>query len=279
MDRTGCTLILATLLLGGCAPAQDRNTPPSTKDDARSAASALAREMLRMRARADTIDAIFQPMPLLRPAQEAALRRFGNDTQLAAARRLGVAPNTSEAELEQLVRAGRLVRLADSSEHWVVRRLDHSAPYVTPDAAALLRELAQRFHGALAEAGVPPYRLEVTSALRSAEDQARLRALNPNAAQGLSTHQYGTTFDVAYNAFAPPAAPIVQPEVAEADWLEPHLVEVAAALAETVAARRSRELMAVLGTLLIDLQNEGRVMVTLERLQPVYHMTVARRAN
>jgi hypothetical protein len=279
MDRTGCTLILATLLLGGCAPAQDRNTPPSTKDDARSAASALAREMLRMRARADTIDAIFQPMPLLRPAQEAALRRFGNDTQLAAARRLGVAPNTSEAELEQLVRAGRLVRLADSSEHWVVRRLDHSAPYVTPDAAALLRELAQRFHGALAEAGVPPYRLEVTSALRSAEDQARLRAVNPNAAEGRSTHQYGTTFDIAYNAFAPPAAPIVEPALPEGDWLEPHLVEVAAALAETVAARRSRELMAVLGTLLIDLQNEGRVMVTLERLQPVYHMTVARRAN
>jgi hypothetical protein len=35
--------------------------------------------------------------------------------------------------------------------------------------------------------------------------------------------------------------------------------------------------MAVLGGVLLELQNEGSVMVTLERLQPVYHMTVARR--
>lgn len=46
---------------------------------------------------------------------------------------------------------------------------------------------------------------------------------------------------------------------------------------EPVAARRSRELMAILGNVLIEAQDEGKVMVTLERLQPVYHMTVARR--
>ena len=63
----------------------------------------------------------------------------------------------------------------------------------------------------------------------------------------------------------------------EDDSLEPHLIRYAAIAAERVAARRAMELRAILGEVLIELQNEGMVMVTLERLQPVYHMTVARR--
>lgn len=237
---------------------------------------ALAREMQKIHARVDSIDAIFQPMPLLRPAQEAALRRFDNDAQLAVARRDGIPPDTRRAALDELVSDGRLVLLADSTEHWVVRRLDHSSPYLTRAAAAALQEMAARFQRELAREGVPAYRLEVTSALRSAEDQAALRSTNVNAAAGESTHQYATTFDVAYSAFAPPRDPVVRPSVPEAPWLEPHLASVAGALAETVAARRSRELMAVLGGVLLAMQSEGKIMVTLERLQPVYHVTVAR---
>ena len=238
---------------------------------------ALAREMQRIRARVDSIDAIFQPMPLLRPAQEAALRRFDNDAQLSVARRDGISPDTRRAALSGLVSGGKLVLLADSTEHWVVRRLDHSSPYLTRDAAATLREIAQRFHAELERVGAPPYRLELTSALRSADDQAALRSANVNAAAGESTHQYATTFDVAYSAFAAPREAVVRPSIPEAPWLEPHLTSVAAALAETVAARRSRELMAVLGGVLLAMQSEGKIMVTLERLQPVYHVTVARR--
>lgn len=239
--------------------------------------SAFARELTRVQARVDSIDAIFQPLPLLRPGAEAALRRFDNDAQLVAARRLGIGANTPRSSLDHLAAEGRMARLDDSTGHWVVRKLDHSSPYLTGDAAAALREIAQRFQRALARAGLPAYRLEVTSALRSAEDQAALRRTNANAAAGESTHQYGTTFDVAYSAFAPPVEPVIQPSIPEAAWLEPHLAWVAGKLAETVAARRSRELMAILGNVLLEMQGEGKIMVTLERLQPVYHMTVARR--
>lgn len=241
------------------------------------AESALARELARIETRLDSIDAIFQPLPLLRPQQEAALRRFDNDAQLVAARRLGIPANTPRAALDRLVAERRLVRVADSTEHWVVRQLDHSSPYLTRDADAALRDIAGAFQAALARLGLPPYRLELTSALRSADDQASLRTANANAAAGESTHQYGTTFDIAYSAFAPPAAPVVSPSLPEARWLEPHLAWVAGMRAETVAARRSRELMAVLGKVLVDLQVQGKIMVTLERLQPVYHVTVARR--
>lgn len=169
------------------------------------------------------------------------------------------------------------LRVADTTEHWGVRKLDHSSPYLTRDAEAALRDIGQGFQRALARLGLPPYRLELTSALRSAEDQAALRSGNVNAAAGESTHQYGTTFDIAYNAFAPPPAPVVWPSIPEAGWLQTHLAWVAGMRAETVAARRSRELMAILGTVLLRLQGEGKIMVTLERLQPVYHVTVARR--
>ena len=239
--------------------------------------SAFTRELARIQARADSVDAIFQPLPLLRPQQESALRRFDNDAQLVAARRLGIPANTARQAVERMVADGRMARLADSTEHWVVRKLDHSSPYLTRDGAAAVRDIAQRFQRALASRGLPAYRLEVTSALRSAEDQAGLRTENVNAAAGESTHQYGTTFDIAYSAFAPPARPIVAPSLPEARWLEPHLAWVAATLAETVAARRSRESMAILGNVLLEIQGEGKIMVTLERLQPVYHVTVARR--
>lgn len=261
-------------VLAACGPAGD---VAAQRADDGIAERALAREMARVQARIDSIDAIFQPLPLLRPAQEAALRRFTNESQLAAARRLGTGANTARSALDGLVAEGRLVRLGDTTDHWVVRELDHSSPYLTSDAAAALREIAERFQRSLARAGLPAYRLEVTSALRSAEDQAELRRTNVNAAAGESTHQYATTFDIAYSAFAPPAEPVTRPAIPEAPWLEQHLVWVTGTLAETVAARRSRELMAILGNVLIEMQSEGKVMVTLERLQPVYHMTVARR--
>jgi len=265
-------------LLLGCTPGESVSPGAAGTDGPREApgAAALEREMGRILERAAEIDEIFQPLPLQRPAQEEALRRFGNAQQLVAARRLGIRPGTAAEELERLVQEGRLVRLPDTTDLWVVHELDYSVPYVVPHAEALLRELGTRFQAALAGLGAPAYRLEVSSVLRSAEDQERLRRVNPNAALGESTHQYGTTLDVLYSAYAPPAEPIVEPAIPEAPWLEPYLRWAAASRAETIAGRRALELRAVLGRVLTEMQNEGKVMVTLERLQPVYHMTVAR---
>ena len=262
----------AIAVMSACGPSENASAQRGA-----SVETAFTRELIRIRARTDSIDALFQPLPLLRPAAEAAMRRFDNDAQLVVARRLGINPTTHRSTLDRMAADGRVTRLRDSTNQWIVRRLDNSSPYLTSDAASALAEIAQRFQRALARLGLPAYRLEVTSALRSADDQAALRRTNLNAAAGESTHQYGTTFDVAYSAFAAPAVPVVEAVIPEAPWLKPHLTWIAGTLAETIAARRSRELMAILGNVLIEMQNEGKVMVTLERLQPVYHMTVARR--
>ncbi|CAN5842285.1 hypothetical protein BH23GEM3_BH23GEM3_05750 [soil metagenome] len=272
-------LSCAAALFPGCAPAQETAVVAETAADSRESAAerVLQRELERITARADSVDAIFQPLPLLRPAEEEVFRRYGNQAQLERARALGIEPGPTAEQRESLQREGRLVRLEEATRYWRLRELDYSVPLVVPSVQALLTEIGDRFHARLSEFGLPPYRLEVTSVLRSAENQAALRRVNPNAAIGVSTHEFGTTIDIAYSAFAAPQEPIVALDTGEAPWLEPHLQRFGAAMAETVAARRSRELQAILGRVLIEMQQEGKVMVTLERLQPVYHMTIARR--
>jgi hypothetical protein len=271
-----CAALL--VLAAGCGPPlEEGRTEPAALRATPAAEAALARELARLEAAADSIDTILHPLPLLRPAQEAALRRATNPQQLQRARALGIDPGTPLAELERFASTGRLVRLPDSTRTWVIRELDYSVPYLTPDAAALLTELGDRFQQRLARIGLPPFRLEVTSILRDRDSHARLRQVNPNAAAGESTHQFGTTLDVAYNAYAAPAEPIVALTAAEAPWLEPYLERIAVWATETIAARRSAEIQAILGEVLIEMQNEGKVLVIMERLQPVYHMTVARR--
>ena len=146
---------------------------------------------------------ILSPLPVMTTAQENALRRFLNASHVARARELGVRV-TDRAARDSLVAAGRLVELEDSTAYWIVRP-GTSPTYMVPEVPALLEELGRRFQERLAEMGLPPYRIEVTSALRTSERQARLRGRNPNAAAGVSSHEFGTTVDLSYAAFAPPA--------------------------------------------------------------------------
>jgi hypothetical protein len=270
----------AAVLLGcgdGAAPGESPGSAPAPATVDRAAVErVLDGAFERIDQVGDSVDALFRPLPLLTPAQEAAFRRFGNAQQLERARALGVRP-ANEAERRAAVAAGRLLVLEDSTEHWVVRELTHSEPLLTPDARALLVRIGERFHARLDALGAPRYRLEVTSVLRTAESQAELRRTNPNAAAGQSTHEYGTTLDIAYASFAAPAELRIDLDASDAEWLRPRLERIAAAQLETVAARNSLELRAILGLVMAELQAEGIVMVTLERLQPVYHFTVARR--
>lgn len=274
-------VVVAALAAVGCGGAEDGvaqgEAPPGAARAAEpgEAARVLAREMARIDAEAARVDSVFQPLPVLRPAEERALRRFGNAEHLARARALGAGRGLAAGRIDALVREGGLVRL-ENSEHWVIREAEFARPLAVPALRALLAEIGERFHARLAELGAPAFRLEITSVLRSADDQAALRRVNPNAAAGESAHEFGTTADVLYAAFAAPARPLVEPEVGDAAWARPLLERYAAVAAERVAGRRSLELSAVLGEVLIRMQDEGKVLVTMERLQPVFHMTVAR---
>jgi hypothetical protein len=242
------------------APAERRAPPPPTAAD-------TAAERARIEAGAEALRAAFARAATLTAREVAELRQDVNATQIASARRLGTRV-VSDARRDELVRAGRLVALEDSTAWWIVRRMENAAPYLTPDADAMLRELGRRFHARLDAAGLPPYRFRITSAIRTDADQAALRRTNSYASRIVSAHEFGTTVDVSHERFAVPAEPVLGS--ARIPGLEVELLE-------EVGVEHARVLQAELGRAIQELRGEGVLHVMMENQQPVYHMTVARR--
>lgn len=120
-----------------------------------------------------------------------------NDVQLATACRLGISQIADRGEARR--RMADLVYIGDNP-FYSVQPLHQSIPYLVPRAATLLNEVARAFNDSLATKGYPPYKLLVTSVLRTQEDVERLRRFNRNASEN-SCHQHGTTFDISYNRF------------------------------------------------------------------------------
>ena len=117
-----------------------------------------------------------------------------NDTQLAVAQAIGVPPVADREAAEKI--NSRLVRLEDT-DTYVIDSLTYSIPFLIPSAKSLLDDIGRVFQDSLSSKGLNPYKLVVTSVLRTEDDVARLRKGNINATE-VSTHSYGTTFDLSY---------------------------------------------------------------------------------
>ena len=268
-------LIALIFLFLGCG----KQPPPQQGEpvaDVPGVEPVMERAMSRIRVYADSMDAVLRPVSLLNFREKAGLRQYPNRVQLERARRLGVGRPATDEDLDALLEDSSLVPIEDTTRYWVVRELDYSAPYLTPDARALLVQIGERFQERLEEMGLPALRFEISSMLRTPANQRALRRTNPNAARTVSTHEFGTTADIAYSSYAAPAEPVLTFETGEFEWLRPYLAEICEVAVARVAAKRSRELQAIMGDVLRELQAEGKVMVTLEERQPVYHFTVAR---
>ena len=263
---------LLPLLLAACGGGDD--PPAEVPDPTAPYLAALASTLERAGVLADSVEDLLDPVPLMAPGQEAALRSYLNAAHVARARELGVRVRSGE-HMDSLVAAGVLVPLEDSTGHWIVRGRGRRA-FVVPHTVALLQEIAGRFQARLAGMGLPPYRIEITSTLRTAAQQESLRSRNANAAAGASSHEFGTTVDISYAAFAPPQGLPGALWEGAPESMRPLLERVAAVTLESVSARKSRELQAILGEVLREAQAEGIVRVIYERQQPVYHVTVAR---
>lgn len=243
------------------APRPPRPAPPRPMTAADS-----ARERTRIAAKRDSVVAAFGRGSRLKAREVGELRLDKNAKQVASAQQLGLRVS-GDAETQRLVRAGRLVALGDSTEFWILRGMDHSTPYVTPDTRDNLMELGRRFHARLDSLGLPRYRMKVTSALRTDETQADLRRINSYASQTRSSHEFGTTVDVSHERFAVPA-PVAGGSL-EA-W------EMESEMLEEIGKEHARVLQAELGRALLTMRTQGAVHVMMENKQPVYHFTLAR---
>ena len=273
----GVSFLVLAITLAACGRVERERAAAAeaAREETRREIETLLAERIEAADRlAGSADRILSPLPVMRPGEEAALRRYLNAAHVARARQLGVRAEDDEA-VDSLVAAGRLVELEDSTRYWIVRP-GTSPARVVPDLRVLLEVLGVRFQDRLADLGLPPYRMEITSALRTAERQARLRRSNANAATGVSSHEFGTTVDLSYAAFAPPAE--VPPEVMGGvpGGLRPQVRRIADLAFESVSARKSRELGRIFSQVLAEAQAEGTVLVIYERQQTVYHLTVGR---
>jgi hypothetical protein len=223
----------------------------------------------RLQAQADSIDKKLRRVPNLTRKEKSSLQKDVNAVQIARAQQLGVKPGSP---IETLTESGRLVELADTTQYWVIRKLTYSEPYVTPSAEAMLIEIGKRFHERLDSLGIPRYRLDITSILRTPEKQSALRKANRNASRVVSAHEYGTTVDIAYRRYAPP----VQDSIGGIP-LDAAARMVADSVMIEVGRQRAAEMQAVLGRVMTEMQREGLLMVRMERSQTVYHITVAKR--
>lgn len=251
------------------AAQQPAAPPPSPPAVAADSAEVRARTAVRR----DSVAAAFAGARPLAAREVAELRQDVNRTQIATARAMGVRAS-GEAEIQRLRGEGRLVELGDSTAWWVLREMDHSSPYVTPDARAMLEQLGRRFHARLDSLGLPRFRMKVTSAIRTDDAQAQLRRINTYASRTVSAHEFGTTVDVSHERFAVPADPRLRAPAGTRAALEG---ELEAEMLEETGKENARALQAALGRAIAELRQGGALHVMMENQQPVYHMTVRRR--
>ena len=172
-----------------------------------------------------------------------------NDVQLEVAQAIGVPPVADREAVEAL--KTKLVKLEDT-DTYVIDSLTHSIPYLIPSAKELLDDIGRVFQDSLSAKGLNPYKLIVTSVLRTEEDVAKLKKRNVNASEN-STHRYGTSFDLSY-------------------WRYEKIPEFRGRPYEDVPPEYLR---ATLGQALKDLHDQGdRCFIKYEKKQNCFHITV-----
>ena len=172
-----------------------------------------------------------------------------NDTQLTVAQAIGVPPVKNREEAEKL--KTKLVKL-EATDTYVIDSLTHSIPYLIPSAKELLDDIGRVFQDSLSAKGLNPYKLVITSVLRTEEDVAALSKRNVNASEN-STHRYGTTFDLSY-------------------WRYVKIPDLRGRPYEDVPPEYIR---ATLSQVLKDFHDQGnRCFVKYEKKQNCFHITV-----
>jgi hypothetical protein len=167
------------------------------------------------------------------------------------AQSVGIRPIENRAAAEKMTER---LELIETNEDFDLDSLTHSIPYLVPEAYRLLHNIGASFNDSLAAKGLNPYKIIVTSVLRTGDDVKRLRKRNGNATKN-SAHFYGTTFDISWKRFN---------QVADEDGRP--MQEVGA-----------DTLKMVLSEVLRDAKANGKCMVKHELKQGCFHITATKK--
>ena len=166
-----------------------------------------------------------------------------NDLHLEKAKEVGL---KTIPEKRDVIDVKKLVKV-EESDYLTIDELRYSVPYLTAGAASELNRIAKAFGDSLLRKQLPVYKIVCSSILRTEEDVTRLRKSgNPNASDN-SAHCYGTTFDITYTKY--------DREEETDEFMQPF------------------ELTKVLGEVLRDERNAGRILVKYEKKEHCFHIT------
>ncbi len=180
-----------------------------------------------------------------------------NPVHLKHAKANGVKPFKTNKDFEEGIRDlladDKLVKISDN-RYYRVCNLTHSHAYLTPAAKKFLNDLGKKFREKLDEKGKPDYYFQISSLLRTQENQKKLSRSNGNASSNTS-HLYGTTFDIPYSS-------VIKRTFL---WYE----------AEVSDGEASKLLSEAIG----ELRKEGRCVVVTERNERCFHITVTEKED
>lgn len=107
---------------------------------------------------------------------------------------VNILKNTSQ--VQKYINKGKFHTVKKTGKGYKVQKLEYSRPYLVSKAKTTLEKIAARF-----SKETKGNTFTVSSITRTLEDQCRLRRVNSNASLGVSSHNYGNSFDISYVRF------------------------------------------------------------------------------
>jgi len=166
-----------------------------------------------------------QPTPLYKP-------------HLDASKRFNVKLLKNSGNVQKYINSGKFHKVKKTGKGYRVQNLDYSRAYLVSKAKITLENMGSRF-----SKETKGHTFTVSSITRTLEDQCRLRKVNSNASLGISSHNYGNSFDISYVRF-------------------------------NGVLKRNPKMEAALEKVLKHYANIGRIYYIKERQQSCFHVTV-----
>lgn len=182
---------------------------------------------------ASTINATKRPLKN-KPKRSSA--RVGYNAHLRASAGHGIKPIVNSKQLNSYISKKKLAP-AKCGKGCTINKLTHSKAYLVPKASKVMNEIAKSFYAKTKSS------FTVTSMTRTLADQHRLRKVNSNAKHGVSSHNFGSSYDISYIRFNGKKAPNARLERA-------------------------------LETVLAQYQRQGKIYYIKEKWQSCFHVTV-----
>lgn len=115
---------------------------------------------------------------------------------LDASKSFGVKLLKNSETVLKYVNNGKFHKINKSGKGYRVQKLDYSRAWMVSKGKLMLERIGARF-----SKETKGSTFTVSSITKTLEDQCRLRKVNTNASLGISSHNYGNSFDISYVRF------------------------------------------------------------------------------